>query len=82
MFFTEKCSGLSVRMPSGDVNALLGMGGSDGYPSTADDLFCEGQAGMMGVAIDPDFEENRRIYVYSTSNMSDPHTNRLMHGER
>jgi glucose/arabinose dehydrogenase len=33
---------------------------------------------MMGVAVDPDFEENRRIYVYSTSNMSDPHTNRLM----
>ena len=78
MFFTEKCKGLSVRMPSGDVNKLLGMKGSDGYPSTGEDLFCEGQAGMMGVAIDPDFEENRRIYVYSTSNMSNPHTNRLM----
>lgn len=78
MFFTEKCKGLSVKMPSGDVNALLGMGGSSGYASTADDLFCEGQAGMMGVAIDPNFSENRRIYVYSTSNMSTPHTNRLM----
>ncbi|WP_417480780.1 PQQ-dependent sugar dehydrogenase [Maricaulis maris] len=78
MFFTEKCKGLSVLMPSGEVNALLGMGGSEGYPSTEDDLFCEGQAGMMGVAIDPAFSENRRIYVYSTSNMSDPHTNRLM----
>lgn len=78
MFFTEKCKGLSVLMPSGDVNALLGMGGSEGYSSTADDLFCEGQAGMMGVAVDPAFADNRRIYVYSTSNMSDPHTNRLM----
>ena len=78
MFFTEKCKGLSVLMPSGEVNALLGMSDSDGYASTADDLFCEGQAGMMGVAIDPNFGENRRIYVYSTSNMSDPHTNRLM----
>lgn len=78
MFFTEKCKGLSVLMPSGDVNALFGMGGSDGYPSTGDDLFCEGQAGMMGVAVDPAFAENRRIYVYSTSKMSDPHTNRLM----
>ncbi len=78
MFFTEKCKGLSVRMPTGAVNALLGMGGSEGYASTADDLFCEGQAGMMGVAIDPDFANNRRIYVYSTSNMSNPHTNRLM----
>lgn len=78
MFYTEKCKGLSVRMPSGDVNALLGMGGSSGYSSTADDLFCEGQAGMMGVAVDPAFADNRRIYVYSTSNMVTPHTNRLM----
>ncbi|MGF1551869.1 MAG: PQQ-dependent sugar dehydrogenase [Paracoccaceae bacterium] len=78
MFFTEKCKGLSVRMPSGEVTALLGMTGSEGYASTAEDLFCEGQAGMMGVAVDPDFDQNRRIYVYSTSNMSDPHTNRLM----
>jgi len=78
MFYTEKCKGLSVLMPSGDVNALLGMGGSEGYAAMAEDLFCEGQAGMMGVAIDPNFSENRRIYVYSTSNMSDPHTNRLM----
>mgnify|MGYP003866652069 CR=1 FL=1 len=78
MFFTEKCKGLSVRPPSGEINALLGMGDTEGYDSTADDLFCEGQAGMMGVAVDPAFDENRRIYVYSTSNTSDPHTNRLM----
>jgi glucose/arabinose dehydrogenase len=78
MFYTEKCHGLSVRLPSGEVKALLGMSGTTGYASTADDLFCEGQAGMMGVAIDPAFAENRRIYVYSTSRMSDPHTNRVM----
>ena len=78
MFFTEKCKGLSVLMPSGSVNALLGMGGVEGYDSTADDLFCDGQAGMNGVAVDPNFAENRRIYVYSTSNLSDPQTNRLM----
>ena len=78
MFYTEKCKGLSVMMPGGETKALLGMGGSEGYASSADDLFCEGQAGMMGVAVDPDFDSNRRIYVYSTSNMSTPHTNRLM----
>lgn len=78
MLFTEKCKGLSVLMPSGDVNALYGMGDSDGYADKGDDLFCEGQAGMMGVAFDPDFADNRRIYVYSTSNMVTPHTNRLM----
>lgn len=78
MFFTEKCRGLSVLLPSGDVNALLGMVGSDGYPSTADDLFCEGQAGMQGVAVDPDFDDNRFIYVYSTSSKTAPGSNRLM----
>jgi glucose/arabinose dehydrogenase len=78
MFFTEKCDGLSVMLPSGQVNSLLGMSGAEGYPSSADDLFCDGQAGMMGVAVDPDFATNRQIYVYSTSNMVTPHTNRLM----
>ncbi len=78
MFFTEKCKGLSVLLPSGQINPLLGMIDTDGYPANADDLFCEGQAGMMGVAIDPGFAENRRIYVYATSSMSSPHTNRLM----
>jgi glucose/arabinose dehydrogenase len=78
MFYTEKCKGLSVMMPTGETMALLGMTGTEGYASAADDLFCEGQAGMQGVAVDPDFAENRRIYVYSTSSMTAPGTNRLM----
>ncbi|WP_424972086.1 PQQ-dependent sugar dehydrogenase [Dinoroseobacter sp. S76] len=79
MFFTEKCLGLSVRMTDGTVNKLLGMKDTDDdYASTAEDLFCEGQAGMQGVAVDPDFAENRQIYVYSTSDMTAPGTNRLM----
>ncbi len=78
MLFTEKCKGLSVRMADGSVYALYGVGETAGYASNGSDLFCEGQAGMMGVAFDPDFANNRRLYVYSTSNMSTPHTNRLM----
>ncbi|ETX01876.1 MAG: soluble aldose sugar dehydrogenase [Candidatus Entotheonella factor] len=78
MFYTEKCLGLSVRLASGTVNKLLGMKDSNGYASTGDDLFCEGQAGMMGVAVDPDFTQNRQIYVYSTSLKTAPGTNRLM----
>ncbi|MBS3805476.1 MAG: PQQ-dependent sugar dehydrogenase [Oleiphilaceae bacterium] len=78
MFFTEKCRGLSVRLPDGDVNNLLGMSDTDNFATTADDLFCEGQAGMNGVAIDPDFSENQTIYVYSASKMSDPPTNRVL----
>lgn len=78
MFFTEKCHGLSVRQPSGSVVKLLGMKDAKGYASTAGDLFCEGQAGMSGVAIDPNFASNRFIYVYSASSLTAPGTNRVM----
>ena len=43
------------------------MKGSKGYGTTNGDLFCSGQAGMMGVAVDPNFKKNRRVYVASTS---------------
>lgn len=78
MFFTEKCGGLSVRLPDGKVNALLGIKDSKGFPEVAADLFCGGQAGMSGVAIDPDFANNRFIYVFSASNMTAPGTNRVL----
>ncbi|MGY6635471.1 MAG: PQQ-dependent sugar dehydrogenase [Alkalilacustris sp.] len=78
MFFTEKCRGLSVRLPSGDVVGLVGMTGTDGFASTQDDLFCEGQAGMNGVAVDPDFDDNRFVYVYSASSLTGEGTNRVV----
>lgn len=77
-FITEKCNGLSVRLPSGDMKKLIGMEDSEGYATLENDLFCDGQAGMMGVAVDPKFAENRTIYVYSSSKKADPITNRLM----
>ncbi len=54
------------------------MKDSKGYATTAGDLFCDGQAGMSGVAVDPDFAMNRFIYVFSSSSMSKPSTNRVM----
>ncbi len=78
MFFTEKCHGLSVRQPAGNVVKLLGMKDAKGYASSANDLFCEGQAGMSGVVVDPNFTSNRYIYVYSASSLTAPGTNRVM----
>lgn len=78
MFFTEKCGGLSVRQPNGNVVKLLGIKDSKGYPATASDLFCEGQAGVSGVAVDPNFAGNRLIYVYSASSLTPPGTNRVL----
>ncbi|MDJ0739619.1 MAG: PQQ-dependent sugar dehydrogenase [Gammaproteobacteria bacterium] len=67
MFFTEKCKGLSVRTTSGTVHALYGIKDSTGYNDSGSDLFCEGQAGMLGVVADIDFAKNRTLYVYSSS---------------
>ena len=78
MFFTEKCHGLSVRQPGGTVVKLLGMKDAKGYAANAGDLFCEGQAGMSGVAVDPNFASNRFIYVYSASSLAAPGSNRVM----
>jgi aldose sugar dehydrogenase len=78
MFFTEKCRGLSVRMPNGTITPLLGIKDARGYPATADDLFCDGQAGVSGVAVDPQFATNRFIYVYSASRMTAPGSNRVL----
>ena len=78
MFFTEKCKGLSVRTASGAINKLHGLGGTSGFSSASADLFCDGQAGMMGVAIDPQFASNRFIYVYSSSKLNDKLGNRVM----
>ena len=78
MFFTEKCNGLSVRQPSGTVTKLLGMKDSKGYATAGNDLFCDGQAGMSGVAVDPNFASNRHIYIYSSSSAGSPSTNRVL----
>jgi aldose sugar dehydrogenase len=78
MLFSEKCKGLSVRLPTGTVNKLYGLGGTTGYAATGADLFCDGQAGMMGVAFDPKFAETRHIYVYSSSKLNDKLVNRVM----
>ncbi|PPR16045.1 MAG: hypothetical protein CFH33_01044, partial [Alphaproteobacteria bacterium MarineAlpha9_Bin3] len=67
MFFTEKLDGLSVLM-GGKVHKILGMKGSSGYAQTANDLFSYGaQEGMLGVVLDPNFDSNRTLYLYSTS---------------
>lgn len=67
MFFTEKCKGLSVRTTDGTVHALYGMKDTTGYADSGSDLFCEGQAGMLGVVADRHFDKNRILYVYSSS---------------
>jgi len=76
MFFSEKCRGLSVRLNNGTVHHLFG---SSGAGLLANDLFCEGQSGAHGVAIDPNFNSNRFVYLFMASNLNtNPRTNRVV----
>lgn len=76
MFFTEKCQGLSVRQTNGTVTRLAGSAGSS---LVLPDFFCEGQSGMLGVALHPDFATNRTLFVFMASNLSvNPRSNRVV----
>jgi aldose sugar dehydrogenase len=77
MLFTEKCEGLSVRLPDGSQRRLFG---TEGAVLPAGDLFCQGQSGMHGVAVDPEFAAGkRRVYVFMASDLSRaPRSNRVV----
>lgn len=75
MLFTEKCRGLSVRTPDGEIRHLFG---ATGAVLEADDFFCQGQSGVLGVALDPAFAENRYVYVYMASNTGRSKTNTVV----
>jgi len=75
MLFTEKCRGLSVRTSDGTLRHLFG---TTGAALEAGDLFCQGQSGMLGIALDPAFAENRYAYVYMASNIGKAITNHVV----
>ena len=75
MLFTERCRGLSVRSSDGTVTQLFG---SSGAALVAPDLACEGQSGVHGVAVDPQFASNRRLYLFMASSLTTPRTNRVV----
>ncbi len=70
-----KCRGLSVREYRGQIQRLFGTSGS---AVVANDLFCQGQSGMLGVSVDPDFAGNRFLYLFMASNLNDRKTNRVV----
>ena len=54
MLFTERGGGIKSRLASGKVQDM-----------TADlaDLYSNGETGLMGIVVDPDFGSNRRFYT-------------------
>jgi glucose/arabinose dehydrogenase len=37
---------------------------------TVDDVFAQGEAGLLGVALDPEFAQNRHVYLYYSARLS------------
>jgi glucose/arabinose dehydrogenase len=72
---TGRCAGLFIRFADGTTRHLLGTTGAS---LLAPDLSCEGQSGMLGVAVDPAFATNRRLYVFMASTLTTPRTNRVV----
>lgn len=44
---------------------------------TVQDVFAQGEGGLLGIALDPDFEDNRWVYVYYTAATAAGPVNRL-----
>jgi len=54
LLLDERGGGLTVVRPDGDVRSL---------DADLDDLFAEGETGLMGLVLDPAFADNRRFYT-------------------
>lgn len=79
MFYTERCKGLSVLLADGRRSHLVGA-----PPALLEgpDMFCIGQSGFHGVALDPEFgdessEFGRDVYLFFASDIDAPRTNRI-----
>jgi glucose/arabinose dehydrogenase len=68
MLYTERSRGLSVRLANGTTRLLV----------RPNDLVAQGQSGMLGVAIDPQFATNRAVYAYFSSNAGGNTDNRVV----
>jgi glucose/arabinose dehydrogenase len=55
MFFTERSGGIQLRNPKGGTIRTL--------QADLSDLWVSGETGLMGIQVDPAFDDNHRIYT-------------------
>src|SRR5690606_22377045 len=67
--FTQR-GGTLRKLTLGDTpsSSVVANAASAGNPLAG--LFAEGQSGLMGVAVDPAFATNRRVYLYFSHDAS------------
>ncbi|MGB3056367.1 MAG: PQQ-dependent sugar dehydrogenase [Acidimicrobiales bacterium] len=68
LLFTQRTGQIRLRKNDGSVVTL----------ATPADVVVAGEGGMLGVAVDPDFTTNRRIYTCFNSNLSGTNDVRLV----
>jgi len=69
---------LFVAERIGRVRILDGMMHSLAIALTIDDVFAEGEAGLLGVALDPRFDQTRWVYLYYTARAGAAAVNRIV----
>lgn len=68
MFFTQRGGTLSVRETNGTVRQVTAIS----------EVVANGEGGLMGLALDPDFANNRYIYMGLSSNFGGSTDNRVV----
>ena len=54
------------------------LGGSSELALTLDGVFAQGEAGLLGLALDPEFSQNRFVYLYYSATVSGGAVNRIV----
>ena len=69
---------LFVTERPGRVRLFEASLASSAVALTLDDVFAQGEAGVLGIALDPDFSENRLLYLYYTARAGSSAVNRVV----
>lgn len=57
---------------------IVTTGGNSELALTVDDVFVQGESGVLGLALDPQFSQNRFVYVYYTAAVAGGAVNRIV----
>ena len=68
LFVTERAGRVRVLAPGGAFTTAL----------TLDDVYAESEAGLLGLALDPEFASTRLVYLYYTARTSTGPVNRVV----
>jgi glucose/arabinose dehydrogenase len=68
LFVTERPGRVRIATPGGSSEVAL----------TVDDVFADGEAGVLGLALDPQFAQTRFVYIYYTAAIPGTGVNRIV----